>query len=111
MKRWLKASHWWSRARKRVRGVRDGFTTPSATPKIIFPLRNDQGANLRITHINNVPAVLSTPIDLGDYTVTLGPNGQLTVAAQGGWTGDVAFRYYFTDGRTSGAGEVKGEFT
>lgn len=109
MKAWAKRL--WDTARQRVRGVADDFSSPTATPAELNPLANDQGAALRITHINNIKITYGDPVDLDDYTVTVDVGDLVTVTAVGGYQGPVVFKYTFTDGRTSGVAQIVGEFT
>lgn len=109
MKAWAK--HLWNKARQRIRGVADDFASPTATPAVLNPLANDQGAKLRITHIFNRPVTHGVAIDLGDYTVTVAVGDVVTVASVASYVGRVAFTYTFTDGKTSGVAQIVGEFT
>lgn len=109
MRRWVR--QYWHRINQRVRGVADGFVSPTATPAVLNPLANDQGASLRITHINNRPVVIGVPLDFTTHTVTVALGGVVTITAVGGFTGRVSVAYTFTDGRTSGVAQLVGEFT
>jgi len=95
----------------RLRGVPDTFSVATAGPATFYPLDNDVGPGLRLTHINNITIVVDDPIDLTDYTVTVAADGEVTVASVASYVGAVFFTYTFTDGKSSGKGEVVGAFT
>lgn len=101
----------WQKVRERTRGVSDRFSAPTAEVVTISPLRNDQGAGLRLTHINNRPVVVDEPIDLTDFTVTVSASASVVIESVGSYTGPVRFSYRFTDGRTSGVAQIVGTFT
>lgn len=108
-KLWLR--HYWKKIQRRLRGVRDSFSVATAATAAFYPLANDQGGQLRITHISSVPIVVDEAIDLGNYTVTVAADNEITVASVASYVGPVRFTYKFTDGRSMGLGEVVGEFT
>lgn len=96
---------------RRLRGVRDTGSAATASTVSFYPLANDQGSGLRLTHISSVPIVVDTPIDLGNYTVTVAADGEVTVASVSSYVGPVSFTYKFTDGKQMGLGQFVGEFT
>jgi Domain of unknown function DUF11/Bacterial Ig domain len=75
----------------------DTFTTPQGTPAIYNPLTNDNvPPGSTITKINGVTPVVGTPIPVTGGTVTLNPDGTITVTPTPGSTVPVTFPYEVT---------------
>jgi Bacterial Ig domain/Domain of unknown function DUF11 len=80
-----------------VNAVDDTFTTPQGTPAIYNPLTNDNvPPGSTITKINGVTPVVGTPIPVTGGTVTLNPDGTVTVTPALGSTIPVTFPYDVT---------------
>jgi Domain of unknown function DUF11/Bacterial Ig domain len=75
----------------------DTVTTPQGTPAIYNPLTNDNvPPGSTITKINGVTPVVGTPIPVNGGTVTLNPDGTITVTPTPGSTVPVTFPYEVT---------------
>lgn len=94
--------------RGRLRATGETVSVTVDTPKEIFPLRNDQGAKLRITHIDDLPiSDGGSAVDVAHGQVDL-DDGMLTFTPDSAYTGTFAFRYTVTDGKSSRVGTIKG---
>jgi uncharacterized repeat protein (TIGR01451 family) len=77
--------------------VDDIKTTPVNTPVTYSPTANDTvPTGSTITKINGVTPVVGTPILVTGGTVTLNPDGTVTVTPNPGFVGDIKFPYEVT---------------
>ena len=81
--------------------VDDSQSTPFNTPVQINVLGNDSdpdGDPLAVTSVDGVAVNPGDTVDVGDGTVTLLNNGQLSFTPDDGFTGDETFSYHVSDG-------------
>ncbi len=94
--------------RGRLRATGETVAVTVDTPKEIFPLVNDQGRKLRITHVNGLPIVSDgDPVDVSHGQVELSDD-MLTFTPDSAYTGTFAFKYTVSDGQSSRIGTIKG---
>ena len=97
--------------RGRLRASDETVSVTVDTPKEIFPLRNDQGRKLRITHIDDLPIVSDgDPVDVAHGQVELSDD-MLTFTPDSAYTGAFAFKYTINDGQQSRVATIKGTVT
>ena len=94
--------------RGRLRATNETVAVQVDTAKEIFPLANDRGRKLKITHINDLPIVNDgAPVDVSHGQVELS-DGMLTFTPDSAYTGAFSFRYTVTDGQQARVATIKG---
>lgn len=93
------------RGKLRASGETVAVSVDTATE--IFPLGNDHGRNLRITHINEVPIADGGTADVLNGLVEL-DGDMLVFTPDSAYTGNFAFEYTVSDGQQSRVATIKG---
>lgn len=94
--------------RGRLRAGGETLAVAIDTPKEFYPLRNDQGRAMRVTHIDDMPIIDGGgPVDVVNGQVEL-DGDMLTFTPDSLYAGPFVFRYTITDGQQSRTATVKG---